>query len=507
MTNPYYNNGGQPADASKGIAARTRKELVNVAAGFDKFPVVNSMLAGFTYSATTAGIANTYTAVISDKITSYLTGLRLSVVVNISNTGASTINVNSLGAKDIRDFSGAAIGSGDLLEDQLSEIVYNGTGGFFVLTSSLASIADAAAASALAASNSATSASGSVTTASGFADDAEASVATATSEADDAAASAILAASYAIFNKYDATGAPTANDDGANTSGNGTFVVGSEWVNVSTDLSYKCMDISTGAAVWTGTNEASEVIYPQNSKSADYTLVIGDAGKQIFHPATDTAARNFTIPANASVAFEIGAVVLIVNEPAAGSITITINSDTLSDLNGNTGKVVIPGGNLLTLLKVTATKWIVSFDNKKLPDYFIAVAHTSSPYVTAYPWSASGFGTKFTNPGTLPVGGGLGVAFSPLGTEIAVAHDTSPYVTAYPWSAAGFGTKFTNPGTLPVGIGRSVAFGPSGTEIAVAHTSSPYVTAYPWSASGFGTKFTNPGTLPAGIGRSVAFGF
>jgi hypothetical protein len=42
------------------------------------------------------------------------------------------------------------------------------------------------------------------------------------------------------------------------------------------------------------------------------------------------------------------------------------------------------------------------------------VAHTTSPGVSAYPWSSSGFGTKYTNPATLPAGNGLSVAFSPF---------------------------------------------------------------------------------------------
>ena len=91
-------------------------------------------------------------------------------------------------------------------------------------------------------------------------------------------------------------------------------------------------------------------------------------------------------------------------------------------------------------------------------EQFIAVAHSTSPNVTAYPWSASGFGTKFANPSTLPPGTGVGVAFSPSGDAIAVAHNSSPNVTAYPWSASGFGTKFANPSTLPADTGRGVAF-------------------------------------------------
>ena len=88
----------------------------------------------------------------------------------------------------------------------------------------------------------------------------------------------------------------------------------------------------------------------------------------------------------------------------------------------------------------------------------IAVSHATSPYISVYPWS-SGFGTKYSNPSTLPTGNGRGVAFSPDGADIAVAHDTSPYISVYPWSS-GFGTKYSDPSTLPTGSGRGVAFSP-----------------------------------------------
>ena len=41
---------------------------------------------------------------------------------------------------------------------------------------------------------------------------------------------------------------------------------------------------------------------------------------------------------------------------------------------------------------------------------------------------------------------------------IALAHATTPFVSAYPWSSSGFGAKFANPATLPTGVGRGVAF-------------------------------------------------
>ena len=86
----------------------------------------------------------------------------------------------------------------------------------------------------------------------------------------------------------------------------------------------------------------------------------------------------------------------------------------------------------------------------------IAIAHDTSPYISVYPW-ASGFGTKYADPATLPTGNGAGVAFSSSVPAIAIAHNTSPYISVYPWSS-GFGTKYANPATLPTGVGRGVAF-------------------------------------------------
>jgi hypothetical protein len=42
---------------------------------------------------------------------------------------------------------------------------------------------------------------------------------------------------------------------------------------------------------------------------------------------------------------------------------------------------------------------------------------------------------------------------------IAVSHFTSPFVSVYPWSGSGFGSKYSNPTTLPPDDGTNVAFG------------------------------------------------
>ena len=99
----------------------------------------------------------------------------------------------------------------------------------------------------------------------------------------------------------------------------------------------------------------------QNSQSADYTLVIGDAGKHILHPSADTTARTFTIPANGTVAFAVGTVVSFVNQASAGVITIAITTDTMRLAGaGTTGSRTLAANGIATAIKLTSTEWIIS---------------------------------------------------------------------------------------------------------------------------------------------------
>ena len=97
----------------------------------------------------------------------------------------------------------------------------------------------------------------------------------------------------------------------------------------------------------------------QNSQSADYTLVVGDSGKHIYHPVGDNNARTFTIPANSSVAFGIGTVITFVN--MINTVTIAITTDTLTlSSAGTTGSRTLAANGVATALKVTSTSWIIS---------------------------------------------------------------------------------------------------------------------------------------------------
>lgn len=100
---------------------------------------------------------------------------------------------------------------------------------------------------------------------------------------------------------------------------------------------------------------------PQNSKSADYTLVLADSGQHIYHPVADTTARTWTIPANASVAYPIGTTLTFVNDTGAGAITLSINSDTLTLApSGATGSRTLAASGVATAMKVASTRWIIS---------------------------------------------------------------------------------------------------------------------------------------------------
>jgi hypothetical protein len=101
---------------------------------------------------------------------------------------------------------------------------------------------------------------------------------------------------------------------------------------------------------------------PQNSESVDYTLVLADSGKHIFHPSTDANARTFTIPANASVAYPIGTAISFVNM-STNNLTIAITSDTMYLSDGSTGSRTLAQYGSATALKMTSTTWLITGSN------------------------------------------------------------------------------------------------------------------------------------------------
>ena len=99
---------------------------------------------------------------------------------------------------------------------------------------------------------------------------------------------------------------------------------------------------------------------PQNPQAGNYTLVAGDAGKHIYHASGDGSGDTYTIPSNASVAFEVGTSVTFINLDS-NAVSIAITTDTMYlGGTGTTGTRTLAQYGVATAVKVTSTSWLIS---------------------------------------------------------------------------------------------------------------------------------------------------
>lgn len=76
--------------------------------------------------------------------------------------------------------------------------------------------------------------------------------------------------------KLDATVAPTVNNDGVDTAGLGqTFQADSTWYDTSANEAYKCLDASTGAAVWVKTSLTIDELGTMATQAASAVAITG----------------------------------------------------------------------------------------------------------------------------------------------------------------------------------------------------------------------------------------
>lgn len=77
--------------------------------------------------AVTTGSANAYVLDVSPSITAYSAGQEFTFEANFSNTGSATINIDSLGAKTLKDPNGNTMLSGWIQSGGIYKCVYDGT--------------------------------------------------------------------------------------------------------------------------------------------------------------------------------------------------------------------------------------------------------------------------------------------------------------------------------------------------------------------------------------------
>lgn len=110
-----------------------------------------------------------------------------------------------------------------------------------------------------------------------------------------------------------------------------------------------------------GANVSNEI--PANAQSTAYTTVLADQGRMIKHPSADTTARIWTIAAHSSVAYPLGTAITFANLHGAGTITITITTDTLvwaGQSSYTTGNRTLPADCNATAVYVDTGVWQIS---------------------------------------------------------------------------------------------------------------------------------------------------
>lgn len=78
------------------------------------------------YASSTAG-SDTYVITLSPALAAYATGTQVSFRADVANTGAATLNVNALGAKDLVVGTATPLVTGNILASQIVNAIYNGT--------------------------------------------------------------------------------------------------------------------------------------------------------------------------------------------------------------------------------------------------------------------------------------------------------------------------------------------------------------------------------------------
>jgi len=123
---------------------------------------------------------------------------------------------------------------------------------------------------------------------------------------------------------------------------------------------------------------------------------------------------------------------------------------------------------------------------------FIVLAHQSSPFVTAYFWDdTTGFGSKLSDPATLPVSSLFTASFSPDMDAVFFTPSTAlARVYAYEWSSTGFGAQYSDP-TLRHASATNVEA--ASDVVFLNHSVSPRISATAWdSVTGFGSLYSDP---------------
>lgn len=334
--------------------------------------------AGATTIATVTG-TDTLIGTLTPAIAAYAAGNLFSFVAANTNTGAATININSLGAKSITKQGLTALAAGDIVSGQISLIEYDGTRFQLINPTSVSSISfGSTGLTPATATTGAVSVAGTLAVANGGT-----GLTSGTSggvlyysAAGTLASSAALTANALVIGG----GAGVAPSVTTTATGALTFLGTPSSANLAALLTD---ETGTGLNVFAtsptlvtpilgtptsgnlsnctadGTDQVGFKNIPQNAQTGSYTLVLADSGKHIYH-ASGAGAATYTIPAATSVAYPIGTAITFVNLSST-SISIAITTDTMYLTGaGTTGTRTLAQYGAATAMKIANTSWIIA---------------------------------------------------------------------------------------------------------------------------------------------------
>lgn len=138
----------------------------------------------------------------------------------------------------------------------------------------------------------------------------------------------------------------------------------------------------------------------------------------------------------------------------------------------------------------------------------------TTPYIQGWLTNRGSSLTVLANPGTLPTGAGRCINIHPLGMHVGVGHTTTPFMSIYPYLGGQWGTILANPASLPAAAVTALAWSPQGDYLSVASQTTPFIQTYAFTptpgAGSTGAVASNPSALPAGgpagsLGRAIAW--